>query len=48
MSSPTRPIVFGLTAIGEVTHLLNAWMMNPCEFKSHLVRFPVPLPSVFA
>lgn len=28
----------GLTAIGEVTHLLNVWMMNPCEFKSHLVR----------
>lgn len=28
----------GLTAIGEVTHLLNVWMMNPCEFESHLVR----------
>lgn len=32
----------GLTAIGEVTHLLNVWMMNPCEFESHLVRNNIP------
>lgn len=32
----------GLSAIGEVTRLLNVWMMNPCEFESHVVRIGRP------
>ena len=48
VGSSNLPGSIGLSAIGKVTHLLNVWMINPCEFESHLVRYiPISLLYLF-